>query len=55
MRRPTNISLEKVNVWEHFSGLDENLRKAEIDCRALGKQGSSVGAVSRLQSGRLEN
>jgi hypothetical protein len=27
MERPTNISLEKVNVWEHFSGLDKDMRK----------------------------
>jgi hypothetical protein len=33
MERPTNISLEKVNAWEHFSGLDEDIffRKIEID------------------------
>jgi hypothetical protein len=23
MERPTTISLGKVNVWEHFSGLDK--------------------------------
>jgi len=55
MERPTNISSEKVNVWEHFSGLYKDLRNTEIDYRAMGSQGSSVGTVSRLQAGRLEN
>lgn len=55
MEKPANISLGKVNVWEHFSGLDKDLRQTEIDYRAMGNKGSSVGTVSRLQAGRLEN